>query len=498
MSIILFGEEYDIYKTKSIYLYNSKISTIHKNIGRLINLKILHLDYNNIVNLPNSIGKLIKLEKFSIAQNKICKIPKSLTNLFNLTDLYFRDNKIVEIDEDVYNLINLKAFNFSYNSISEINESINKLKNLVGINLDGNKIYKFPSINNLIKLKHIYICYNNFIEIPLTIICLTELNWLCLRGNPMSLNILPEEIYRLINLIQLDLDELKIGEINCKICGLINLKNLYVSRNLIKKIPSEIGNLSSLRDFRISENLIKNLPLEIGKLINLVCFDISYNKIEKLSQTLLHLNLLKYFYYDNNPIEYIQPNLLRWLARIKNPEGKIYKDSQNVHNYHIQLTLKESIGRLVDDKPSMEIEEIFKDLFDLNQLKLIELIRSNLLDDSVHSQLNVTFKELFIAVYQRIHLNEHKNEILRILLSELEDSKDKCFTGRLTRLVNSLNGFDEDVQIKIDDNEQIGNVLTQLRKLYNNDIVTFKLKAIEHLQQLGYEIGVIELWLNNC
>ena len=79
-------------------------------------------------------------------------------------------------------------------------------------------------------------------------------------------------------------------------------------------------------------------------------------------------------------------------------------------------------------------------------------------DESVHSILNLTFKEILLAVYQKIINHEHKLEILEILNEEMKSAECKCFTGRITRLVNCLSGFDNDVVIKIADNEQIGNV----------------------------------------
>ena len=39
----------------------------------------------------------------------------------------------------------------------------------------------------------------------------------------------------------------------------------------------------------------------------------------------------------------------------------------------------------------------------------------------------------------------------------------KCFTGRLSRLINVLNGFYDDIIINIGTNEQIGNIIILIR-----------------------------------
>ena len=45
----------------------------------------------------------------------------------------------------------------------------------------------------------------------------------------------------------------------------------------------------------------------------------------------------------------------------------------------------------------------------------------------------------------------------------MNDSVCKCFTGRMSRLINCLNGFDDLVEIKISDKEQIGNIIVTIR-----------------------------------
>lgn len=91
-------------------------------------------------------------------------------------------------------------------------------------------------------------------------------------------------------------------------------------------------------------------------------------------------------------------------------------------------------------------------------------------------------------------MHKDKEEIIKILLSELKDVSLNCYNGTCKILVNCLSGFDEDVQIQISQNEQIGNVLSQLSKIYTDEL-TFKLKATLQLQELGYSESIINEWL---
>ena len=91
-------------------------------------------------------------------------------------------------------------------------------------------------------------------------------------------------------------------------------------------------------------------------------------------------------------------------------------------------------------------------------------------DQTIHSVLQITFEELFIAIWNIYHLLDKENGkekllpvILERLNQEMADSDCKCFTGRITRLVNTLSGFTPLVNIQIADNEQIA-IIIQIAK----------------------------------
>ena len=91
---------------------------------------------------------------------------------------------------------------------------------------------------------------------------------------------------------------------------------------------------------------------------------------------------------------------------------------------------------------------------------------------------------------------ETKDEILKVLDTEIQDSDCKCFTGRISRLVNCLNGFSPLVKITIPDNMGISNIIVMLRKNYKGESET-ELKEIikKELLERGYEEGKIEEYL---
>ena len=118
----------------------------------------------------------------------------------------------------------------------------------------------------------------------------------------------------------------------------------------------------------------------------------------------------------------------------------------------------------------------------------------------IYSALNITFEELLLYVFNRIEINEHKDEIKRVLNTEMTDSVCKCFTGRMSRLINCLNGFDPLVNIEIAGNEQIAQVIEVIRvglereNKYEKEL--HKELVREELRERKYDENVIEEWVS--
>ena len=124
------------------------------------------------------------------------------------------------------------------------------------------------------------------------------------------------------------------------------------------------------------------------------------------------------------------------------------------------------------------------------------LVEYNTCND-VHSTLNVTFAEVLQSVWYVIQNHADSDEIKRILNTEMSDSICKCFTGRLSRLINTLNGFDDRVCIMISNNDAIGNIIVMIIA-QNKDKNITEQKAICKVELLsrGYTMDIIEEWIN--
>jgi len=117
----------------------------------------------------------------------------------------------------------------------------------------------------------------------------------------------------------------------------------------------------------------------------------------------------------------------------------------------------------------------------------------------VQLELHVNFKEILCFVWNRILRSEDGDEIKKILSQEMNDADCMCFTGRITRLVNSLNGFFPDIILEINSAEQIGNIMTVIRNKLKNEnrysIPIFKEELSNELNERQYNPSVINEWL---
>ena len=276
---------------------------------------------------------------------------------------------------------------------------------------------------------------------------------------------------------------------------------------LVTKINISNSNINSLNGI---ENLVNLTTLHcygnqltslngIENLVNLTELNCGNNQLTSLNgiENLVNLTLLQYHY---NLIVHIPPNIVRRLNRVTNGQN-VYNDGQNVHNHNIQESIKKSVNNILKIKPTITdtTDLILNDTILTNETKEILMEYKNSTD--IYSALNITFEELLLYVFNRIEINEHKDEIKRVLNTEMIDSVCKCFTGRMSRLINCLNGFDSLVNIEIADIEQIAQIIEVVRvgleRENKYELELHKKIVREQLIERNYDNDVIEEWVSH-
>ena len=81
----------------------------------------------------------------------------------------------------------------------------------------------------------------------------------------------------------------------------------------------------------------------------------------------------------------------------------------------------------------------------------------------------------------------------------MKDAECKCFTGRISRLVNSLNGFDKEVIINISDSEQISQIVILIKEQLGTKYTIEKHKELvkKELLERGFGSDKIDIWIDS-
>jgi Leucine-rich repeat (LRR) protein len=93
---------------KWLYLNNTAITTLPKEIGMLSSLERLYLNNTAITTLPKEIGMLSSLETLGLDNTAITTIPKEIGMLSSLERLYLDNTAITTLPKEIGMLSSLK------------------------------------------------------------------------------------------------------------------------------------------------------------------------------------------------------------------------------------------------------------------------------------------------------------------------------------------------------------------------------------------------------
>ena len=434
----------DLTKIYTINLGHCKAKVLPDWIGLCVNLKNLNISYNPLYELPSWIGNLVDLETLGAFKSRIQSLPEEIGNLTKLKEIHLQSNHIKTLPSSIGKLASLTELDLMSTSFNSLPSEIENLKNLKKLSLDFT-----------------------------------------------SLETIPKEIGNITDLESLNLLGCHISSISPEICKLTKLTGLFITSGELKQLPSEIGNLTSLKVLYLGHCGLSSLPETMKNLVNLKSFHIPCNKLKTLPPWICNWVRLEKLYYANNPIEYIPPQVTRFLARLEQP----YDDKQSVHNSAVQKSFIESVQRLTVELPKFDTPLLIFEFMTSSLSKESKLdIMKYSVSNEIHSAINMTYFEVFTFVWSRIRVHPNMDDILKVLDQEIKDSKNMCFTGRITRVVNCLNGFDSDVVIHISTSEQLNNLSSIIRKKFPE--VEDQKKALkEAMEERGFNQEEIAEWV---
>lgn len=194
---------------------------------------------------------------------------------------------------------------------------------------------------------------------------------------------------------------------------------------------------------------------------------------------------------NNEEIKNIARDIIIMLGVSKGGFKTIYNNRQNVHEDDIDNSCKKILEKLAErdmsvrDGKIVNFDDVCKELLDeikdegeskngsesKDEGEKINIIKGSLLRINIDQALYLgqTIKTIFIKIWTHLCKHEHKDELKKRLVEELVDSKGKCGSGYVTRLLNVFSGYDNDLSIQISYKHQIkSNVIAILNRKIKN------------------------------
>ncbi|XP_050247477.1 plant intracellular Ras-group-related LRR protein 6 isoform X3 [Quercus robur] len=237
---------------------HNKLSDLPAAIGELPMLKSLDVSFNSILKIPEEIGSATSLVKFDCSCNRLKELPSSIGQCVELSDLKASKNVIIGLPEDLVNCSKLTKLDVEGNKLTMLSENlIASWTMLTEFNASKNLLSSIPeNIGNLSHLIRFDLHQNKISSIPPSIMGCSSLVEFYMGNN--SLSSLPTEIGVLSRLGNLDLHSNQLKEYPVEACKL-HLSVLDLSNNSLTGLPPEMGNMTTLRKLLLTGNPLRTL-----------------------------------------------------------------------------------------------------------------------------------------------------------------------------------------------------------------------------------------------
>lgn len=143
----------------------------------------------------------------------------------------------------------------------------------------------------------------------------------------------------------------------------------------------------------------------------------------------------------------------------ENKKKTIYTNLQNVHDDTVTKKIVETLRYLMlhisTERNSSEVYEYIVDNSDRERLKKITKSFQRIVIDTARYE-GLPLIDILLLVWEKICSSSSSDELKKRLLDELYDMDETCSTGHLSRIINVLSGFFDDIQpVKISFKDQL-------------------------------------------
>nr|QBK86127.1 MAG: hypothetical protein LCMAC101_07220 [Marseillevirus LCMAC101] len=180
--------------------------------------------------------------------------------------------------------------------------------------------------------------------------------------------------------------------------------------------------------------------------------------------------LLKHF--KNNPDVVQVYNKMRWGENKE--RGTLYEDEQNVHDEGIKQSSLDVAEKLIewDSIAPIKVPPMvkFRDfvtgmlypLYSSKEKSTIDCVVERMCIDTTYFGDGFTIAELFLSILNYVLRSKHKKELLKRLMEEMNEMQILCASGYIVRLMNVLQGFDDNYTVTVSFSKQLYAVLSKI------------------------------------
>ncbi|MEM9325377.1 MAG: leucine-rich repeat domain-containing protein [Bacteroidota bacterium] len=132
------------------------LETLPVEMGRMPELRDIHINNNGIVRLAPELFQWPRVEQVDFARNQLQEIPAEVGKLTSLTSLNLADNQLRTLPAELGQLKNVKSLNLANNELGSLPAEIADMESLTHLNLAGNPLMSVPAaIWNMKSLKEL-------------------------------------------------------------------------------------------------------------------------------------------------------------------------------------------------------------------------------------------------------------------------------------------------------------------------------------------------------
>lgn len=350
----------------------------------------------------------------------------------------------------------------------------------------------FCSKLNLYYIPYSLNSFKNFYCKKLSINNSHQISW---RNYPLNNQIktlnLKNNIYLSFHGIYNNLKNIDIGnnsihtfDLFCPNLITLNLENNRLTSLDLRKSPL-------LKFINASNNLLENI-----KLVDVEYLDLSFNQLIVVP---FIFSKIKYLSLKNNPIipSLNHPN---WNNFFNTYYPEFYQNDFDINIKNIYLHPELVHNPYLQNSTRLCLEELYE-IFKNNKIPNGDLIVTEYqIGFFIFQNIDFTLKDLVNTI---LYLSKNDQNIKEILLEEIEEGQHYCLSGKISRIINSIMGFDLiKNKITISKNDEIiiqyDKLKKELLQKYKNEnddfLIEFKTKFAEILNKLELSPQTLQNW----